>query len=117
MSDDDRTELIEAYFDAMDEADPELARSALADEFVYESLSGPLEGFEGFRTYIRELRGLSNTTHDVSTLVHDADASVAEGTVTGESDDGTVEADFCDVFEFTADADAITRIGVYLNDS
>lgn len=117
MSDDDRTELIEAYFDAIDEEDPEIARSAFTDEFVYESLSGTLEGFEGFRRYVEELRGLSNSTHEISLLVHDADASVAEGTVIGENDEGTVEADFCDVFEFDADEEAITRISVYLNDA
>ena len=117
MSDDDRTELIEAYFDALDEEDAEIARSALSDDVVYESLSGTLEGFDGFRQYVDELRGLSNSTHDISLLVHDDDASVAEGTVTGENDDGTVESGFCDVFEFDADEESITRISVYLNDA
>lgn len=117
MSEANRDTLIDAYFDAMDAENVELVRGALADEFIYESLTGDLEGFAGLETYVEDLRGLSNTTHDTTLRVHAEAASVAEGTVTGESVDGTVEAAFCDVFEFTADDTAITRIGVYLNDA
>lgn len=117
MSEADRDTLIDAYFDAMDAEDLELVRDALADDFIYESLTGDLEGFAGLQTYMDDLRGLSNTTHDITLRVHGEAASVAEGIVTGESESGTREAAFCDVFEFTADDEAITRIGVYLNDA
>lgn len=117
MSEADRDTLIDAYFDAMDAEDLELIRDALADDFIYESLTGDLEGFAGLQTYMDDLRGLSNTTHDITLRVHGEAASVAEGIVTGESESGTREAAFCDVFEFTADDEAITRIGVYLNDA
>ena len=117
MSETDRNELIDAYFDALDAEDLDIVRPSLADDFVFKSLSGPLEGISGFETYMNELRGLSNTDHDVALRVHDEGASVAEGTVTGESEDGSVEADFCDVFEFDADDEQITRIAVYLNDA
>ena len=117
MSEADRNALIDAYFDAMDAEDLELVRSALADGFVYESFAGDLEGVAGLETYMEELRGLSNTTHDVTLRVHDEAASVAEGTVTGESEDGYTEAEFCNVFEFDADSERISRIGVYLNDA
>ena len=117
MSETDRDSLIDAYFDAMDSEDLELVRDALADSFVYESLDGDLERFEGLETYMNELRGLSNTTHEVTMRVHGECGSVAEGVVTGESEDGSVEANFCDVFEFDANDEAITRIGVYLNDA
>ncbi len=116
MSESDRNELIDAYFDAMDAEDLETVRPALAEGFVYESLSGDLEGLAGLETYMNELRGLSETTHEVTLRLHDQTASVAEGTVTGESEDGPVTADFCNVFEFDADDTGITRIGVYLND-
>lgn len=116
MSDSDRDALIDAYFDAMDAGDLEIVRPALADDFVYESLSGDLEGFAGLQTYMEDLRGLSNTTHRVRLRIHDEEASATEGTVTGDGDEGSVSADFCNVFEFD-DADAgITRIGVHLND-
>ncbi len=104
MSDSERDDLIDAYFDAMDEANPDLVRPALAGGFVYESLSGDFEGASGLETYLEEVRGLSNTTHEVSLRTHGEGASVVEGIVTGDSDDGRVEAGFCDVFEFD-DAD------------
>jgi len=116
MSHADRDDLIDAYFDAMDAEDVERVRSGLADGFVYESLSGDLDGTEGLATYIEELKSFSDTTHDITRRVHDEEASVAEGTVTGESGTGTVTADFCNVFEFDDDG-AITRIAVYLNDT
>lgn len=117
MADAERNELIDAYFDAMDAADPELLRPVLAEGFVYESLSGEFEGIDGFETYLEDVRGLSNSTHEVTLRVHGEDASVAEGVVTGESEEGTVEADFCDVFEFDENEAGLTRIGVYLNDA
>lgn len=117
MSEADRNALIDAYFDALDAEDLDIVRPALADGFVYESLAGDLEGVAGLETYMEELRGLSNTTHEVTLRVHDEAASVAEGTVIGDSEDGTVEAEFCNVFEFDAATEGITRIGVYLNDA
>lgn len=117
MSETDRNELIDAYFNAMDAEDLEIVRPALADDFVYESSAGNLEGYAGLKTYMEELRGFSDTTHDVTLRIHDETASVAEGTVTGETEDGPVEVDFCDVFEFDAADEGITRIGVYLNDA
>lgn len=117
MAKEERKALIDAYFDAMDTDDLEIVRPVLADGFIYESLSGDLSGFSGLQTYMSELRGLSNTTHEITTVVHGKTASVVEGTVTGESSDGPVDVDFCNVFEFDADNEGITRISVYLNDS
>ena len=101
----------------MDADDLDIVRPALADDFVYESLAGDLEGFAGLETYMEDLRSLSNTTHDITLRIHDEAASVAEGIVTGESKDGPVEAAFCNVFEFDTAHERITRIGVYLNDA
>lgn len=115
MAESDRDAAIDAYFDAMDAEDLGLVRDALSPDFVYESLAGDLEGFSGLEEYM-ELRSLANTSHDVTLRVHGESASVAEGTVTGEGEDGHMTADFCDVFEFDDDA-RITRIGVYLNDA
>lgn len=117
MAEADRNEMIDAYFDAMDAADLSIVRPALADDFVYESLSGELEGFEGLQTYMEELRGLSDTEHRIGLRLHDDAASVAEGTVSGENDGESVEADFCNVFEFADGDEAISRISVYLNDA
>ncbi len=118
MSVQDRNDLIDAYFDAMDEDDLSIVEPALADGFLYQSLSGDLEGFSGLQHYAEEVRSLSNSTHDVTQRVHDDTASVAEGIVTGDTQDGEhLEARFCNVFEFTNDDTGITRLAVYLNDA
>lgn len=115
---DSRNDLIDAYFRALDEADPAIARPALAETFVYESLAGDLDGFDGLSDYITEYRSLTDSTHDLTRRVHGDDASVVEGVVTGTGPDGErAQAGFCDVFEFDADEEAITRIAVYTNDS
>lgn len=114
---DDRAELIDAYFTALDANDLGIVEPALADEFIYESLAGDLEGVSGLETYMEEHRGFADTTHDVTLLVHGTEASIAEGTVTGKTEDGTVTTEFCDVFEFDDDGHRITRIAVYVNDA
>lgn len=117
MSHEDRQTLINAYFTAMDTEDLGHLEDALATTFVYDSLGGPLEGFSGLETYMTELRGLSNTTHEIAQTVHGETASAVEGTVSGDSGDGSVSARFCNVFEFDDTDDAIARIAVYLNDA
>ncbi|MFO7927626.1 nuclear transport factor 2 family protein [Natronomonas sp.] len=118
MPTDTRNELIDAYFAALDETDPELARPALSDDFVYESLAGPLEGFDGLAAYITDHRSVTDSTHDVQRRIHDDDVSVTAGVVTGTGPDGDpAEAAFCDVFEFDDADEAIERITVYINDS
>ncbi|WP_165874819.1 nuclear transport factor 2 family protein [Natrarchaeobius oligotrophus] len=116
MSEEKRISRIEAYFDAMDAAHPELVEPALADGFVYESIADDLRGFDGLVTYMRELRGISNTDHEVSGVVHGEAASVVEGTVTGDGGGDSVTVDFCAVFEFDAADEEITRISVYARD-
>ncbi|WP_170964444.1 nuclear transport factor 2 family protein [Natronomonas salsuginis] len=118
MSSDTRNELIDAYFAALDESTPELARPALSDEFVYGSLAGQLEGFDGLADYITEHRSTTESTHDIQRRIHDDDVSVTVGVVTGTGPDGEpAEAAFCDVFEFDDADEAIEQITVYVNDS
>lgn len=117
MAEADRNALIDAYFEALDAEDLEIVRPALGDGFVYDSLAGELTGLDGLETYMEELRGLSNTTHEVTRRIHGEVVSVAEGTVTGETGEGSMTADFCNVFEFESDDGGISRIGVYLNDA
>lgn len=117
MTEADRDQLIDAYFEALDAEDPEIVRPAVADDVVYESLVGDLEGFAGLETYIEELREVSDSTHDVTLRVHDETASVVAGRVRGMAADGPMEAAFCDVFRFDTDDDRITQISVYLNDA
>lgn len=107
-----RNEAIDAYFEALDTGELERVRPYLADSFVYESLAGDLNGFEGLHEYMEEHRSFSGTTHETTTRVHGETVTMAEGVVSGGGD----ESDFCDVFEFDDDGN-VTRIAVYLNDA
>lgn len=118
MTADDRNDLIDAYFAALDESDPNRVRDALNDSFVYESLAGDLEGFDGLSEYITDLRSITESEHHIDQRHHADEVTTVEGVVTGTDSNGNpAEAAFCDVFEFTDDETAITRIGVYVNDS
>ena len=84
----------------------------------YQSPGGEFEGGEGIRQYIEEVRTMSNSTHEISLRLHDEQASVAEGRVTGDTADGEpVQVRFADVFEFDEDDAKLTRCAVYLNDA
>ena len=118
MSVEDRNEVIDAYFEALDQANPGIVRGTLADDFVYQSPGGEFEGGEGIRQYIEEVRTMSNSTHEISLRLHDEQASVAEGRVTGDTADGEpVQVRFADVFEFDEDDAKLTRCAVHLNDA
>lgn len=118
MSVEQREDLIDAYFRALDENDPSIAESAVADDFVYDSLSGRLAGFAGLSEYITDRRSVTESDHQRTRVVHGDEASVVQGVVTGTNEDGErVEVDYCDVFEFDVDVDTISQISVYVNDA
>ena len=114
---------IDAFFEAMDAEDPGIVRSALADGFVYDSLSGEFEGAAGLGEYLSEVRSISDVAHETTRRVHDGDVSVVEGVAAGDKEGEAFEARFCNVFEFDGDGgegaaagDAlIARVRVYLN--
>jgi ketosteroid isomerase-like protein len=111
-----RDDAIDAYFAALDEEDPSLVEPVLADSFVYETSGGNrLSGFAGFEEYMTVHRGLSNTTHTEQNRLHGDEVSFTEGVVTGsDGEGGSIEMNFCDVFEFNTD-NKIIRAAVYLN--
>ena len=118
MSVEDRNDVIDTYFEALDQAEPEIVQESLADDFVYQSPGGEFEGAEGIRRYIEEVRTMSNSTHEITLRIHDDQASVAEGRVIGDTADGaSVRVQFADVFEFDEDDEQLTRCAVYLNDA
>ena len=118
MSVEDHNAVIDDYFEAIDRADPGLVEGSLDDEFVYQSPGGELEGGEGLRRYVEEIRSMSNSTHETTLRIHDDAAAAVEGTVTGEGADGeSVSRRFVDVFEFDEESGKLTRVAVYLNDT
>lgn len=114
----DKRARIDQYFESMDEADPSLVRSSLADGFVYIVGNGTrFTGKSAIGQYIEEVRTLSETWHDIKHIAHGETASFTEGIVSGISSDGNqVEVGFCDVFQFDEDANVIDQVTVYINE-
>lgn len=111
-----RDELIDAYFEALDEEAFSLVEPHLAPDVTYKSVgTEALHGPEGVRRYFEELRPFGGTVHDVENRIHAENGSAAEGRVTGEHEGESIDTPFCDVFEFDEAEEKLTRIVVYTN--
>lgn len=113
MSFDKRDQLIDAYFAALDAEDFEQLEPHLAAEFRYVHPDTVADGIDGMRAFFDE-RARQDTTHEIHRRLHADGASTVEGRITGELADGTPrEGHFCDVFDFDATDDHLTRVAVY----
>lgn len=111
-----RDELIDAYFDALDEEEFSPVEPYLAPDVTYKSVGvEPLHGSDGVRRYFEELRPFGGTVHDVEDRMHAENGSAVEGRVTGEHEGESIDTAFCDVFEFDEEEEHLTRIVVYTN--
>lgn len=113
MNENQRAALIETYFTAIDEDDFETLQPAVSEDVQFRSSAGVIDGVDELRAYLTNDRMFSNSVHDITRLVHHPEVSVCEGSVTGETPDGRVDAAFCDVFEFSPDDESIRSISVY----
>lgn len=113
MSYDQRDDLIDAYFAALDAEDFDRLESHLATDFRYVHPDTTASGVDGMRAFFDE-RARQDTTHEIHRRLHAEDGSAVEGRLTGELADGTPrEGHFCDVFDFDDDAAHLTRVAVY----
>jgi len=113
MDTDQRDELIETYFAALDAESFDVLEDHLAAGFTYVHPDTTVEGIEGMRSFF-EQRAPQDTSHERHRTMHAAAASVVEGRITGELADGTPrEGFFCDVFDFDDGEEQLTRVAVY----
>lgn len=111
-----RNELIDAYFGALDEEEFSLVEPYLDPELTYRSVGlDALHGPDGLRRYFEELRPFGGTVHEVENRIHAENGTAAEGRVTGEHEEESIDTGFCDVFEFDENEERFTRIVVYTN--
>lgn len=114
MTETRRTDLMDAYFTALDEDDFEHLQPHLSEQVQFKSSADEVSGMDEFREYVEEERMISNSAHEITRRIHsDERVSVCEGRVTGDTPEGSVDGAFCDVFEFDPDEEAITSIAVY----
>jgi len=116
MSTESREALIEAYFDVLDTEDYDCLYDVFDEDVVYLYPGGEdLEGLDVAMEYFEERRPTEDSEHNLERTVHTDEVSVSEGSFTGfVPGSGPIEADFCNVFEFTPSDDRITYNGVYM---
>jgi len=111
----ERDKLIDIYYRAADEENYDLFESVFTEDVTYlYPGEDDMHGLPAVQEFFEERRQTTNTTHDLFRRVHDDDATICEGTITGElRGEGPIDGAFVGAFEFDDDAEAIDRVGVY----
>ncbi|AAG18930.1 MULTISPECIES: nuclear transport factor 2 family protein [Halobacterium] len=92
----DRSDLVTAYYDAVDEGDISAVLALFSDDIVYERPGTPtIVGTDDLGQFYRTERALTGT-HTVHTLTVDGDTVAVRGTFTGEQAGDPVEFGFAD---------------------
>ncbi len=105
-------DLIDTYFDSLDTTDYETLFTILADDFELVTGVGEVyNGIEDVKDYYRNTRGDRDSDHQTNRRRYGDDFAVAEGEATLNDGDGTVESEFCDVFDFTDGK--LARVAIY----
>lgn len=110
-----RNELIDAYYRAADEEDYDHMMSVFDDDVTYLYPNEPdMHGIPDVREFFEERRKTTGTTHDVFRRVHGDDATMCEGTITGEIEgEGPFEGAYVGAFEFDNESEKISYVAVY----
>ncbi|WP_380675344.1 nuclear transport factor 2 family protein [Salinigranum sp. GCM10025319] len=116
MDEGKRDQLIDHYLDGMDYGDKDLLREAFAPDILHEHPVRTIEGIEDFLTFKVDEQPPQDSEHVVSRRIHVPEASVVEGRKVGTVEGEPVDVRFCDVYEFTADESAITKLSVYVRE-
>jgi ketosteroid isomerase-like protein len=105
-------DLIDTYFDSLDSTDYETLFTILADDFELVTGVGDVyQGIEDIKDYYRNTRGDRDSDHQTHRRRYGDDFAVAEGEATLNDGDGTVESEFCDVFDFQDGK--LARVAIY----
>lgn len=105
-------DLIDTYFDSLDTTDYETLFTILDDDFELVTGVGEVyRGIEDVKDYYLHTRGDRDSDHQTRRRRYGEDFAVAEGEATLNDGDGTVESEFCDVFDFTDGQ--LARVAIY----
>lgn len=116
MNESKRDRLIDSYLDGMDHEDRDSLRDAFAPDIVHEHPVRNVEGIEDFLSFKVDEQPPQESEHKVSRRIHVPEASVVQGRKVGTVERESVDVQFCDVYEFTADESAITKLSVYVRE-
>ena len=113
MEPNERDDLIDTYYAAVDAADYDRMLTAFAEDVEYRYPGeGTMRGHADVRTFFEERRETRETTHEVVRRIHGEDATACEGRITGKRGETPFEGAYVGVFEFDG-AGKISYVGVY----
>ena len=101
---------VRSYYEYVDDGAYDALVDLFAETVTYERPGqDPIEGIEEFEAFYREVRPLSNGSHEIESLVVDGDRVAVAGRFEGEQGDDRVEFGFADFHTFDADGDIAHR--------
>lgn len=104
----DSAALVRQYYDALDEHDYDVLEDALSPAFVQHRPDRTFENRDEFIEFMREKRPNPDTSHELESVIAEADRVAVRGRVI---DDGAVLFEFADFFELSEGA--IRRLETY----
>lgn len=118
MNPDDRTRLVERYFEALDSAEYSQLRVIFASNVRYTFPGvGTLDTLDETVRFLAEEKPTTDTDHRIDRIVHADELTMCEGEVTAEHrENGRVRTKFLDLFEFDPAAEEISVVNVYTRD-
>jgi len=117
-----RNQLIDNYFNGLDQTEYPILRSSFTDSIHYRyTHEEEYRGIDEVMDYFENKRRTANTTHHLGRRIHGEEASTCEGTVEGElvhdghvrGTQGNFRGAYCNVFEFDEGDSAIATITIY----
>ena len=114
MDIDHRNELIDQYYEAVDDAAYDRMVSVFAEDITYlYPGEEPMHGHDEVKEFFEERRPTSETTHDVFHRIHNDEATACEGTITGKMKGDRIEGAYVGIFKFDDETERISYVGVY----
>lgn len=97
------TERVQSYYQHVDAESNDELFALFADDIVYHRPGHELiEGMADFERFYREVRNLTDGSHDLASVINNDDVVAVRGTFTGKQDGSPIEIGFADFFTFDA---------------
>lgn len=110
-----REALIGAYFGAVDAEDYGSFGEVFTDDVEFLPLGDSPQGLDAMVAWYRGEVTLTDMRHDVDRVIHSQDATVVQGHLDADLQDGRrLEGRFADVFEFDEREASITYLAIYI---
>lgn len=95
------TDMVRSYYRYVDAESYDELLGLFAEDIAYHRPGHePLEGMDDFERFYREIRDLTDGTHDLDSVVKDDNVVAVRVTFAGKQHDSPIEIGFADFFTF-----------------